>query len=407
MVQPLIQFENVSKKFGRQVILNDADLSIYKGEITTIIGKSGVGKTVLLKHIIGLIEPDSGRVLYHGLPFSETTREKRETLKGKLSYMFQGTALFDSMTVYENIALPLKEKSSLSETIIRKTVEEKMDQLDLNEIDEKYPSQLSGGMKKRVALARALVTDPEIVLFDEPTTGLDPIRRNAVHSMIADYQKKFGFTAIIVSHEIPDIFFISQRLAMIDEGRILFEGSPEDIQKSTNPVINAFIRGQESRHDHLTGLSTQPQSEKVFKQEMAKLQRHDVAFSIILFMIKDLPDLNKKEGHLVGQTILQNLAGELQGYLRISDTCFRYDLNKILVVLPNTDMDQARMTCAKLAKEIDINDISSIHSRYGVDCLISVGFVEAEKDIRFEHLVDLAESSLNPLNEFCERMERQ
>ena len=366
-----------------------------------------MGKTVLLKHIIGLIEPDSGRVLYNGSPFSEKTREERKALKGKFSYMFQGTALFDSMTVYENIALPLKEKSTLSETVIGKTVRDKMEQLDLSEFEEKYPSQLSGGMKKRVALARALVTDPEIVLFDEPTTGLDPIRRNAVHSMIADYQEKFGFTGIIVSHEIPDIFFISQRLAMIDEGRILFEGSPEDIQKSTNPVIENFIRGQESRHDHLTGLSTQPQSEEVFKQEMARLQRHDVAFSIILFMIMDLPDINKKEGHFVGQTILQNLASELQGYLRITDTCFRYDLNKILVVLPNTDMDQARLTCSKLAKEIDINDISSIHSRYGVGCLISVGFVEAQKDIQFEHLVELAESSLNPLNEFCERMERQ
>ncbi|MFC1890899.1 ATP-binding cassette domain-containing protein [Thermodesulfobacteriota bacterium] len=407
MVQPLIQFENVSKKFGEQVILNNADLSIYKGEITTIIGKSGVGKTVLLKHIIGLIEPDSGRVLYHGQPLSETTGKERKALKSRFSYMFQGTALFDSMTVLDNVALPLKEKSTFSDTVIMEKVREKMEQLDLNDMEEKYPSQLSGGMKKRVALARALVTDPEIVLFDEPTTGLDPIRRNAVHSMISDYQQRFGFTGIIVSHEIPDIFFISQRLAMINNGRILFEGSPEDIQNSTDPVINAFILGQESRHDHLTGLSTQPQSAKIFKQEMARLNRHDTAFSIIIFMIKDLPEINENEGHLVGQTMLQSLASELQGYLRITDTCFRYDLNKILVVLPNTDIDQARETCAKLAKEIDINDISTLHSRYGLDCLISVGFVEAAKDIRFEHLVDLAESSLNPLNEFCERMEMQ
>jgi len=249
MDQPLIQFDNVSKDFGQQVILKNADLNIYKGEITTIIGKSGVGKTVLLKHIIGLIEPDSGRVLYHGKSLSETGRREKRALMRRFSYMFQGTALFDSMTVYENIALPLKEKSSLSEDVIRRRVRDKMEQLDLNDMENKYPSQLSGGMKKRVALARALVTDPEIVLFDEPTTGLDPIRRNAVHSMIADYQQRFGFTGIIVSHEIPDIFFISQRVAMIDEGKILFEGSPEDIRQSTDPVIQEFIRGQESRHD--------------------------------------------------------------------------------------------------------------------------------------------------------------
>jgi phospholipid/cholesterol/gamma-HCH transport system ATP-binding protein len=319
--------------------------------------------------------------------------------------MFQGTALFDSMTIYENIALPLKEKSSLSEAVIRTRVREKMKQLDINEIEEKYPSQLSGGMKKRVALARALVTDPEIVLFDEPTTGLDPIRRNAVHSMIADYQQKFGFTGIIVSHEIPDIFFISQRLAMINEGRIVFEGSPEDIQKSMDPAIVEFIRGKESRHDLLTGMSTLPQSEKMFKQEMARLKRHDTTFSMIVFRIQDLPVINEKAGHLVGQSIVQKLATELQAYLRITDTCFRYDLNKILVVLPDTNIDQARKTCAKLAKEMDIDEIRGIDSCSGFDCLINVGLVEARKDNQFEHLINLAESGLSPLNEFCERLE--
>lgn len=407
MDQPLIQFDNVSKNFGQQVILNHADLSIYKGEITTIIGKSGVGKTVLLKHIIGLIEPDSGRVLYHGKSLSETDRREKRSLKRRFSYMFQGTALFDSMTVYENIALPLKEKSSLSEDVIRRRVRDKMDQLDLDDMEDKYPSQLSGGMKKRVALARALVTDPEIVLFDEPTTGLDPIRRNAVHSMIAEYQKKFGFTGIIVSHEIPDIFLISQRIAMLDKGQILFEGSPEDIRQSADPVIQEFIRGQESRHDHLTGLSTQPQSEKMFEREMARLHRHDTAFSIIIFMIQDLHEINENEGHHTGQTMLQNLAAEVQGYLRATDICFRYDLNKILAVLPSTNIDQARMTCAKLSKEMDIYEISGIHSRYGENSIINVGFVEARKDIQFEHLLGLAESSMIPLNEFCKGMEEQ
>ena len=189
--QPLIELKSTVKKFGDNFVLNGIDLSIFRGEITSIIGKSGVGKSVLLKHIIGLFEPDSGTVLYEGKPLDTMKRDDRKVLKRKFSYMFQESALFDFLTIFENIALPLQETTSLPEAEIHRRVRDKMHQLDLRKIDEKYPSQVSGGMKKRVALARALVTDPEIVLFDEPTTGLDPIRKSAVHSMISDYQKRF------------------------------------------------------------------------------------------------------------------------------------------------------------------------------------------------------------------------
>jgi phospholipid/cholesterol/gamma-HCH transport system ATP-binding protein len=226
MELPLIQLVDVYKKFGNNKVLIGANLSIFEGQVTTIIGKSGGGKSVLLKHIIGLLEPDSGKILFRGRSLSEMQKAEKKAFKRKFSYVFQGTALFDSITIFENIALPLKEKTSFKKAKIDNLVREKMDQLDLRGIDHKYPSQLSGGMKKRVALARALVTDPEIVLFDEPTTGLDPIRKNAVHKMISDYQKQFGFTGVVVSHEIPDIFYISQRVAMLEEGRIVFEGSP-------------------------------------------------------------------------------------------------------------------------------------------------------------------------------------
>ena len=194
MGQPIIQLKDVSKQLGSQQILNGMNLSIYQGEITTIIGKSGAGKSVLLKHIIGLLEPDSGDVLFEGRSLSEMKKSDRTALKQKVSYMFQGTALFDSMTVYENIALPLSEKRLLPASEIRERVYKRMQQLDIEKTDDKYPSQLSGGMQKRVALARALVTNPEVVLFDEPTTGLDPIRKSAVHHLISDFQKKFGFT---------------------------------------------------------------------------------------------------------------------------------------------------------------------------------------------------------------------
>jgi len=244
MTLPLIQFNQVFKRFGDNVVLKGVDLSIYRGEVTAIIGKSGIGKSVLLKHIIGLLEPDQGEILFEGQALKRMNPVQRKTVKMKFSYMFQGTALFDSMTVYENVALPLKEKGQMSFDQIESRVRGKLAQLDLEGIDDKYPSQLSGGMKKRVAMARALVTEPEIVLFDEPTTGLDPIRKNAAHAMMSEYQKTFGFTGVMVSHEIPDVFHVSQRIAMLDQGRIVFEGSPEALQNSTEPIIRQFIRGQ-------------------------------------------------------------------------------------------------------------------------------------------------------------------
>ena len=241
---PLIQFNQVYKCFGDNAVLNGVDLSIYQGQVTAIIGKSGIGKSVLLKHIIGLLQPDAGEILFQGQALDAMLPAERRALKMKFSYMFQGNALFDSMTVYDNVALPLKETSRVAYHEIDDRVRDQLSQLDLGGIEDKYPSQLSGGMKKRVAMARALVTEPQIVLFDEPTTGLDPIRKNAAHAMIAHYQKTLGFTGVMVSHEIPDVFPISQRVAMLDEGRIIFEGSPDEIQKSDIPVIRQFIQGQ-------------------------------------------------------------------------------------------------------------------------------------------------------------------
>ena len=171
MNSPLIQLKDISKNFGTQTILKDLNLEINEGEIITIIGKSGEGKSVLLKHIIGLLEPDSGLVFIRGRQLSRLSKPEKREIKRQFSYMFQSNALFDSMTVFENVALPLKEGDSKTDKEINDRVRQKLEQLDLRDIDSKYPSQISGGMRKRVALARALVTDPSIVLFDEPTTG--------------------------------------------------------------------------------------------------------------------------------------------------------------------------------------------------------------------------------------------
>ena len=400
MSVPLIEFRKVSKQFGEQVILKDADLRIYKGEVTTIIGKSGVGKSVLLKHIIGLMTPDSGEVLFNGRSFSSINREGRRDLKRKFSYMFQGTALFDSMTVIENIALPLKERSSLCDRDIHERVRRMMENLDLSGIEEKYPSQLSGGMKKRVALARALITEPETVLFDEPTTGLDPIRKNAVHSMISDYQKCFGFTGIVVSHEIPDVFYISQRIAMLENGRIIFQGGPDEIQRVSDSNIQEFVQGLESGRDTLTGMIPQIQGERRFYEEMARLQRYQTAFSVLLFSLENLDEINEAANHAVGQRLLQDFSRALQGRLRASDVCYRYGLNKIIALLPNTNEYRARLACEKVAVEMKLADVTELRPYGGFHFRVSAGFAEAKRDNPLEDILIRAESKRNRMCEF-------
>ena len=304
---PLIQLQDVVKTLGANRVLDGVNLSIYRGEITAIIGKSGSGKSVLLKHVIGLYEPDGGAILFDGKLRAAMTPTERKALRNKFSYVFQDTALFDFLNVFENVALPLKERNALSPAEVSRRVRDKLHQLDLHDVELKYPAQLSGGMKKRVALARALVTDPEIVLFDEPTTGLDPIRKNAVHSMILDYQRRFGFTGVVVSHEIPDIFFISQRVAMLDEGRIVFEGGPDEIQEAAAPVVKNFIQGLESPRDDLTGIASQSIGQNRLLQEMSRLQRYQIPFSIVLLAMDNLEDVDRIAGHVVGQTRFQGL----------------------------------------------------------------------------------------------------
>ena len=195
--EPLIEFKKVVKAFGDRTILDGVDLSIYEGEVTTLIGLSGTGKSVTLKHIIGMLKPDSGQILYRGKAIDQMDKKEWNDYIGKISYMFQSNALFDSMTVLENVVLPLKYTTKLSKKEIEKRAMARIEQTELTEVADKYPSEISGGMQKRAALARALVTDPQIVLFDEPTTGQDPIRKNAILGMVAEYQKKLGFTAVV------------------------------------------------------------------------------------------------------------------------------------------------------------------------------------------------------------------
>jgi phospholipid/cholesterol/gamma-HCH transport system ATP-binding protein len=239
----VIRVHGLHKRFGSQPVLRGIDLDIATGEIMVVIGRSGGGKSVLLKHLVGLLRPDSGTVAVDGIEITRLRGSDLDRVRDRYGVVFQGGALFDSMSVAENVAFPLREKSRLKPAEIKNRVEEKLEQVGLSDMGHKNPAEISGGMRKRVAIARALVTEPEIVFFDEPTTGLDPILVNTIHHLIVELHRKFRFTAVMVSHEIPEIFEIADRVAMLHEGAIVEVGAPEAVRASTNPIVQQFIRG--------------------------------------------------------------------------------------------------------------------------------------------------------------------
>jgi phospholipid/cholesterol/gamma-HCH transport system ATP-binding protein len=240
----MIQVKDVYRSFGRQQVLRGLNLKIAQGEIMAIVGRSGSGKTVLLRLLIGLIRPNQGQVIIEGTDITSLSGSRLDKVRERFGMLFQGGALFDSMNVFDNVAFPLREKTDLPQEEIKKQVERMLIGVGLSEMGYKFPAELSGGMKKRAALARALVTAPSIILFDEPTTGLDPILVRAIHQLIVDTHHSFGYTAVLVSHEIPEVFEIATRVAMIHEGRIIEEGTPQDILTSTDPLIRQFIEGR-------------------------------------------------------------------------------------------------------------------------------------------------------------------
>jgi len=237
----MIKLVGVEKTLGGQPVLRGVDLDIPAGKLTTIIGGSGGGKSVLLKHVIGLMQPDRGEVWIDGIEISRLKGRALNDVRKKFAMLFQGAALFDSLTVFENVAFPLREKLRLAETEVVRRVEEKLEQVGLSGMGHKFPAELSGGMKKRVGLARALVMEPEIILFDEPTTGLDPLMANTIHDLIVGMHRTFGFTAVMVSHEIPEIFSISDWVAMLKDGKIAAMAPSADFQKTTDPAVREFI----------------------------------------------------------------------------------------------------------------------------------------------------------------------
>jgi phospholipid/cholesterol/gamma-HCH transport system ATP-binding protein len=240
---PVLRFENVWKSFGAKKVLQGLNLSIAKGETIVVLGASGTGKSVLLRHAIGLMRPDSGSVYVHGTAIEEMDEDDLIPIRKKFGMLFQGAALFDSMSVYENVAFGLREHLDLPEEEIAARVRRNLDLVELEDVEDLMPSDLSGGMRKRVGLARAIALEPETILYDEPTTGLDPITAQSINRLIVSMQEKLGVTSVVVTHDILSASEVADRIAFLDEGVVRFEGKLEDAMNSDDRLIRAFVRG--------------------------------------------------------------------------------------------------------------------------------------------------------------------
>ncbi|MFV9691615.1 MAG: ABC transporter ATP-binding protein [Desulfobacteria bacterium] len=239
----VIELVDVCKSFKGQKVLDGVNLSVDSGRITVIIGRSGGGKSVLLKHIIGLLKPDKGQILIDGTDIAKLNDRQLNDVRKVFGMLFQNAALFDSMSVGENVAFPLKEHTSIKPNLISEIVEQKLRQVGLTNVSHKMPSELSGGMRKRVGLARAIVLDPKIILFDEPTTGLDPIMADAIDALISETQGQTGATYVIISHDIKATFKVAHKIAMLYNGKIIETGTPDQLRSSDNSVVQQFIKG--------------------------------------------------------------------------------------------------------------------------------------------------------------------
>jgi phospholipid/cholesterol/gamma-HCH transport system ATP-binding protein len=240
---PFIEVRELRKSFGHQEVLRGLDLMIGRGQTWVLLGGSGAGKSVLLKHLLGLLTPDSGEVIIEGENLSGHNERQLGSVRRRIGMLFQGGALFDSLSVWENVAFPLRERGLLTEREIRQRVEEVLGMVKLSEAAEKMPAELSGGMRKRVGLARAVVERPAAVLFDEPHAGLDPVTADTIDHLIKDLQLEHGITNIVVTHEMRSVFRIADHVAFLQDGRMHWAGTVADFAKTTDPILRAFISG--------------------------------------------------------------------------------------------------------------------------------------------------------------------
>jgi len=239
----MIAIRNLKKRLGGKQVLDGVDLEVRSGECVVVIGPSGTGKSVLLKHILGLMMPDQGSIEVNGEEIVGRKERELNQIRKKFGMVFQGAALFDSMTVGENVALGLREHTDLDEQAIERRVVERLEWVGLKQVEQMKPASLSGGMRKRVGLARAIAMDPEFILYDEPTTGLDPIMSDAIDRLMRDLQRRMNVTSIVVTHDLGSAFKVGDRIAMLLGGKIIFNGSPDEVRQTRHPVVRQFIEG--------------------------------------------------------------------------------------------------------------------------------------------------------------------
>jgi phospholipid/cholesterol/gamma-HCH transport system ATP-binding protein len=240
----MIAVRDLNKRIGQQEILRGVDLVVGRGETLAIIGRSGGGKSVLLKHLVGLMQPDKGEIWIEGQNIIGMTERELASIRRKVGILFQGSALFDSMTVAENIAFPLREAGERDPNVLRNKVREMLEVMELEGQEEKMPVNLSGGMKKRVGLARSIIRQPSCILYDEPTSGLDPVVSDSINRLIRRLQRRFGVTSVVVTHDMKNAFHVADRIAYLHEGRIYFHGTPEQLQQSSDSLLQDFLLGR-------------------------------------------------------------------------------------------------------------------------------------------------------------------
>ena len=240
----MIAVHGLVKTIGAQEILRGIDLNVPRGETLAIIGRSGGGKSVLLKHLVGLMKPDAGEIWIEGQNIIDMSERHLASIRQKVGILFQGSALFDSMTVAENIAFPLREAGERNSKVLRTKVSEILEVMELSGEEEKMPVNLSGGMKKRVGLARSIIRQPSCILYDEPTSGLDPVVSDSINRLIRRLQRRFGVTSIVVTHDMKNAFDVADRIAYLHEGRIYFHGTPDELRQSTDNLIQDFLIGR-------------------------------------------------------------------------------------------------------------------------------------------------------------------
>jgi phospholipid/cholesterol/gamma-HCH transport system ATP-binding protein len=244
----MVAVRGLTKKLARQDVLCGVDLDVPKGKTLVIIGRSGGGKTVLLKHLIGLMQPDAGDIWIEGQNITRMTERQLGAIRQKIGILFQGAALFDSMTVEENVAFPLREAGERDPNVLREKVREMLDVVELEGQEKKMPVSLSGGMKKRVGLARSIIRRPKCVLYDEPTSGLDPVVSDSINHLIRRLQERFGMTSIVVTHDMKSAFQVADQIAYLHEGRIYFHGTATELQQARDPLLQDFLVGRSNEH---------------------------------------------------------------------------------------------------------------------------------------------------------------